>query len=90
MFERFTSQTRRIVVDAQVLARAAGAAEISEEHLLIALVERDGEGARLLRRAGLGSTAPALRARLDDVRRRAGVSSQDAEALRQLGIDVEC
>ncbi|MFC3998268.1 Clp protease N-terminal domain-containing protein [Nocardiopsis sediminis] len=60
MFERFSEDARRAVVNAQTEAREAGHRVIGTEHLLLGLyAEPGGSGARSLREHGLA--APALR-----------------------------
>jgi ATP-dependent Clp protease ATP-binding subunit ClpC len=54
MFERFTDQTRRVVVLAQEEARLLNHRHIGTEHLLLGLLrERDGTAAHVLTDAGL-------------------------------------
>ncbi|WP_418959082.1 Clp protease N-terminal domain-containing protein [Streptomyces tritici] len=89
MFERFTKAARAVVKGAAERAERDGAAVVTEEHLLLALL--DGEGTRAA--AVLGMLCPpdrrdSLLAALADARRRAGLSRADAEALADLGIDV--
>jgi ATP-dependent Clp protease ATP-binding subunit ClpA len=88
MFERFTAAARLAVVQAQEHARQAGAPEVGEEHLLLALAGQRGEIAWAL----LAARAPAidaLTAEFDRIRRRGGITDGDAEALGALGIDVD-
>ncbi|MGE5225711.1 MAG: Clp protease N-terminal domain-containing protein [Planctomycetaceae bacterium] len=88
MFERFTEKARSSVVLAQEEARALDAAAIGTEHLLLGILrEPTSVGARVL---------DALGVTLDDtlaaVRRAAGSSGfgpDEAEALRNLGIDLD-
>ena len=85
MFERFTESARRVVVEAQVEARALGHNWIGTEHLLLATVRDDCPVAPAL--APLGLTHDRVR---DAVAQTVGASpvSEDA-ALRDLGIDVD-
>ena len=84
MFERFTPDARMAVVEAQIVARQSGSAEIGPAHLLAALVKT---GVPLL--AGLGIATEDIAAELARTRRRGGVSDADAQALTEFGIDVE-
>ncbi|MFG2620987.1 Clp protease N-terminal domain-containing protein [Streptomyces sp. NPDC048507] len=82
MFERFTRDARDAVTGAVDEARGAGAAAVTEEHLLLALVDRGALDP-------LGVDRRALRTRLAESRRRGGMSRADQEALAGLGIDLE-
>jgi ATP-dependent Clp protease ATP-binding subunit ClpA len=90
MFERFTDQARAVVVQSQEESRRLRHRYIGTEHLLLALLDPSAGGtAALLAEAGL--TAPAVR---DDVRRlatsdRPPLTTEDAEALASIGIDLE-
>jgi len=87
MFERFTQDARLAVLDAQRLARETGRFEITAEHLALALLGRDDDTGRYLTdRVG---DAESLAARFADVQRRAGITSADARALDEIGIDIE-
>ncbi|MFJ8208683.1 Clp protease N-terminal domain-containing protein [Streptomyces sp. NPDC096033] len=81
MFERFTRDARDAVAGAVAQAVAARADTVTEEHLLLSLLER---GAL----APLGVDGPALTADLEAARRRGGISRADEEALAGLGIDL--
>jgi len=55
VFERFSDRARQVVVDAQDEARKLRHNYIGTEHILLGLLrERDGIGARVLDRLGLG------------------------------------
>ncbi|WP_406863085.1 Clp protease N-terminal domain-containing protein [Streptomyces sp. HUAS MG47] len=89
MFERFTKAARAVVKGAVERAEEDGAEVVTEEHLLLSLLDREGTRAA----AALGELCPpdrraSLAADLADARRRAGLSRADAEALADLGIDV--
>jgi len=86
MFERFTTDARRVVVSAQETARALGHHELGDQHLLLGLLETPGLAADVLRGAGAdpatvrdvvargedpGEVLAALGIDLDEVRRRA-------------------
>ncbi|MGO4459242.1 Clp protease N-terminal domain-containing protein [Streptomyces sp. M-16] len=81
MFERFTRDARATVKGALDEARQAGAATVTEEHLLLSLM---GLGAL----DPLGVDRESVRARLAESRRRGGMSKADEQALAGLGIDL--
>ncbi|ALG14066.1 Clp protease N-terminal domain-containing protein [Kibdelosporangium phytohabitans] len=88
MFERFTSAARNVVVGAQREARATGADRIDSMDLLVALVrDQDDAATRLL--AGHDVTADGLVEESNRVRRRGGLTDEDAAALNAVGVDVE-
>ncbi|MEU7555101.1 Clp protease N-terminal domain-containing protein [Streptomyces sp. NPDC044571] len=89
MFERFTKAARAVVKGAVEHADRAGAVAVTEEHLLLALLDRDDtRAAAALRELCPPDRRPSLAAALADARRRAGLSRADTEALADLGIDV--
>ncbi|MFD6420216.1 Clp protease N-terminal domain-containing protein [Streptomyces sp. NPDC060194] len=89
MFERFTEAARQVVKDAVALAERQRAAAVTNEHLLLSLLERRGtKGAFALTALGAHDRRDALEQALADARRRGGVSRADADALAGLGIDV--
>jgi ATP-dependent Clp protease ATP-binding subunit ClpA len=80
MFERFTTDARRVVVSAQETARDLGHHELGDQHLLLGLLQTPGVAADVLR--GAGADPVVLRdvvARGDDA----------GEALAALGIDLD-
>jgi ATP-dependent Clp protease ATP-binding subunit ClpA len=95
MFERFTTAARAVVVSSQEQARDLGHSFIGTEHLLLALLD-DPEGtvARLLGAYHLDVTTARA-----DVHRLVGkdepdlsfaeADSEDAAALKAIGIDIE-
>ncbi|GAA3552943.1 Clp protease N-terminal domain-containing protein [Amycolatopsis ultiminotia] len=88
MFERFTPAARMAVVEAQEAAQEGGAGEISAQAVFAGLVRvPDGSALRLLRE--LGVSKEEIFAELDRLSRRGGISDADAEALIELGIDVD-
>lgn len=91
MFERFTRRARSIVVAAQRVAAEGRAREIRNDHLMVALLqEQGGAGTRVLAAAGLAETdRVALLEELAALNRRAGIGGGDAEALKDIGIDVD-
>ncbi|MEU9556024.1 Clp protease N-terminal domain-containing protein [Streptomyces fumanus] len=89
MFERFTKDARAVVQDAVGHAEAAGARTVGAEHLLLALLDREGSRASLaLAALGAGGQGESVRRALEEARRRAGLSRAEADALAGLGIDV--
>ncbi|MFD8013847.1 Clp protease N-terminal domain-containing protein [Streptomyces sp. NPDC058955] len=89
MFERFTKAARDVVKGAAEHAERGGAEAVTEEHLVLALLDREGTRAA----GALGRLCPverrgALVAALADARRRGGLSRADSEALAELGIDL--
>ncbi|MEU6310134.1 Clp protease N-terminal domain-containing protein [Streptomyces sp. NPDC047014] len=81
MFERFTRDARSTVTGAVAEARRAGAARVTEEHLLLSLLALGALDP-------LGVDAPAVTADLAAARRRGGISRADEKALAELGIDL--
>ncbi|MEU9300681.1 Clp protease N-terminal domain-containing protein [Streptomyces sp. NPDC048269] len=81
MFERFTTEARATVTGAVAEARRAGAATVTEEHLVLALLSRGALDP-------LGADRAAVTADLAAARRRGGISKADEEALAGLGIDL--
>jgi ATP-dependent Clp protease ATP-binding subunit ClpA len=90
MLERFTGPAREAVTEARRHAVEATASEVRPEHLLRALLERDGCLA-LQVLEGLGAPADEVRAELDRHRRHYvdGLDRDDAEALAAIGIDLD-
>jgi len=91
MFERFTKDARAVVQGAVEQAERSGARSVDAEHILLALLDREGSRASFAL-AALGVAGAerkeSLRQALADARRRAGLSQAEAEALAGLGIDV--
>ncbi|MET9882572.1 Clp protease N-terminal domain-containing protein [Streptomyces sp. NPDC006430] len=81
MFERFTRDARDTVTGAVAEARRAGAATVTEEHLVLALLDLGALDP-------LGVDRAAVAADLAATRRRGGMSRADEEALAGLGIDL--
>jgi ATP-dependent Clp protease ATP-binding subunit ClpA len=87
MFERFTRPARLAVLTAAREARAGKAAEVTDEHLLLALLgQRDTTSAALLSAAGV--TAAAVDAAFREAERKGGLS-EAATLLSELGVDVD-
>jgi ATP-dependent Clp protease ATP-binding subunit ClpA len=85
MFNRFTDVARRVVAEA---AKQSGR-EVTEEHLLLALLDQEGTtSARLLEEAGV--TADKVDTAFRTAERKGGLTDAEAAAmLRELGIDVD-
>ena len=81
MFERFATEARRAVVEAQQEARDLRAPRIEPVHLLLALSRDPGRGGAALRSAGLDHAA--ARRALE------AVGPLDADALAAVGIDLD-
>ncbi|MFK3982083.1 Clp protease N-terminal domain-containing protein [Micromonospora sp. NPDC050397] len=88
MFERFTSNARRVITGGVDAAAEAGAGKAGPEHLLLGLADDEqGLGARVL--AEYGVTPAVLRAASAARPGRAGLTDDEISALRSLGIDAE-
>ncbi|CAL9439641.1 Clp protease N-terminal domain-containing protein [Streptomyces sp. Tu 3180] len=89
MFERFTKDARAVVKGAVERAEGARARTVGAEHLLLALLEREGSRASFaLAALGAGERKESVRRALEEARRRAGLSQAETDALAGLGIDV--
>ncbi|MFF0538227.1 Clp protease N-terminal domain-containing protein [Streptomyces coelicoflavus] len=89
MFERFTKDARAAVQGAVEHAEEARAGTVEPEHLLLALLDRESSRASFaLAALGVDEHRDAVRRELREVRRRAGLSQAETEALAGLGIDV--
>jgi ATP-dependent Clp protease ATP-binding subunit ClpA len=84
MFERFTQDARRVVVEAQEEATRLHHGTIGTEHLLLALLLRDTPTTAVLVRHGLTRQAVT-----ESVVGYSGRGDLDAEALTALGIDLD-
>lgn len=89
MFEKFTREARHVVIDAQEHAREADAPEIGTEHLLFGLLRESRGGVVATFLADRLPDRQYLRAEFDQVRRRGDVTDADADALAELGIDID-
>lgn len=94
MFERFTSSAREVVRGAVNYADGTGGGTgdgtVGEAELLLALLDRTGTpAAEVLTALGTAGRRAAIERDLAAVRRRGGISAEDAKALAGLGIDVE-
>jgi ATP-dependent Clp protease ATP-binding subunit ClpA len=89
MFERFTKDARDVVKGAVEHAEGTGAERVDAEHLLLALLDREGSRASFaLAALGAGERRESVRAALGEARRRAGLTQAETDALAGLGIDV--
>ncbi|MCM2411776.1 Clp protease N-terminal domain-containing protein [Streptomyces sp. RKAG290] len=89
MFERFTKGARATVTGAVTHAERAGAGPVTEEHLLLALLDQEGSRASFAVTAlGLVDRRASVEAALADARRRGGMTKADADALAGIGIDL--
>ncbi|WP_327353474.1 Clp protease N-terminal domain-containing protein [Streptomyces sp. NBC_01304] len=89
MFERFTQGAREVVEGAVAHAERQESGAVTDEHVLLALLDaRGSKAAFVLSALGADAQKDALVRELAEVRRRGGVSEADAEALAGLGIDV--
>ncbi|MCI2422308.1 Clp protease [Saccharopolyspora sp. K220] len=87
MFEKFTAATRQAVIRAVREAEQREAPEVTEEHLLLALVDDPATTAgRLLSEHDVHRDA--VTAAYERARRLGGLSESDAKMLRELGIDL--
>ncbi|MFC9174016.1 Clp protease N-terminal domain-containing protein [Streptomyces sp. NPDC101230] len=90
MFERFTQGARVTVKGAVAQAERVGAGSVSEEHLLLALLQQEGGRASFaLAALGLSGRRSSLGASIAEARRRGGLTKADTEALAEIGIDVD-
>ncbi|WP_405998554.1 Clp protease N-terminal domain-containing protein [Streptomyces sp. NBC_00829] len=89
MFERFTKDARDVVTGSSEHAQRAGADAVTEEHLLLALLDQEGTRAAFaFASLGITDRRESVEASLADVRRRGGLTKADSDALAELGIDV--
>ncbi|WP_240134921.1 Clp protease N-terminal domain-containing protein [Streptomyces sp. MUM 178J] len=89
MFERFSKDARDVVTCSVALAERAGAESVTEEHLLLAMLDQEGTRAAFAFAAlGMADRRASVETGLAEARRRGGLSRADADALAGLGIDV--
>lgn len=89
MFERFTKDARAVVLGAVDHAERSRAVMVDEEHLLLALLDREASRAAFaLDALGLAERRGSVARALTEARRRGGLSRADADALSGLGIDL--
>lgn len=89
MFERFTRGARATVKGAVAQAERAGADSVTEEHLLLALLEQEGGRTSFAVTAlGLHDRRASLDAAFAEARRCGGLTRADTDALADIGIDI--
>ncbi|MBA2944476.1 Clp protease N-terminal domain-containing protein [Streptomyces himalayensis] len=89
MFERFTKHARAVVTGAVEHAERLDAGSVGEEHMLLALLDREGSRASFaLASLGVTGRRESVERSLAEARRRGGLSQADTDALAGLGIDV--
>ncbi|MFJ2095734.1 Clp protease N-terminal domain-containing protein [Streptomyces sp. EN16] len=89
MFERFTRGARATVKGAVAQAERVGADSVTEEHLLLALLEQEcGRTSFAVTALGLHDRRASLDAAFAEARRRGGLTRADTDALADIGIDV--
>ncbi|MEU0042193.1 Clp protease N-terminal domain-containing protein [Streptomyces werraensis] len=89
MFERFTKDARDVVKEAVAHGERTGAARVGPEHLLLALLDREGSRASFaLTALGLDDRREPVREALERARRRGGLTQAETDALAGLGIHV--
>ncbi|MBM9623266.1 Clp protease N-terminal domain-containing protein [Streptomyces zhihengii] len=90
MFERFTGEARAVVTGAVARCRRTGEPRVTDEHLLLALLDMtEGRAAFVLRALGAADRREGLEAALAGARRRGGMTAADERALAGLGVDVD-
>ncbi|KAA9164915.1 ATPase [Amycolatopsis acidicola] len=88
MFERFTKDARAVVTEAHHSAVRQHAAKVDTLHVLAALVATpESRAVRLL--GTLNVPTAEVGDEIERVRRRGGITEADAQALGELGIDVD-
>ncbi|WP_329035730.1 peptidase [Streptomyces sp. NBC_01725] len=89
MFERFTKGARAVVTGAVAQAERTAAPEITDEHMLLALLDSQGtRSAFAFTSLGILDRRDSVEAGLAEARRRGGMSHADTAALAEIGIDV--
>ncbi|MDG4858189.1 Clp protease N-terminal domain-containing protein [Streptomyces sp. T-3] len=90
MFERFTKGARDVVEGAVAHAERRESGTVTDEHVLLALLDAEGtKAAFVLSALGVEGQKDSVVRELELARRRGGVSAADVEALAGFGIDVE-
>lgn len=87
MAERFARDARAAIVLAEAEVRELGDDAIGPEHLLVGVLQSAGRDLAALC-SGVGLTVEAVRERLSEGGRAALTFTDDAEALKSLGIDL--
>ncbi|OKK06465.1 peptidase [Streptomyces sp. CB03234] len=89
MFERFTEAARNVVKGAVTYAERVDADSVTEEHLLLALLDLEGTRSAVAFAAlGITDRRASVESALAEARRRGGLTRADADALAGIGIDV--
>lgn len=89
MFERFTKGARAAVTGAVTHAERAEADSVTEEHLLLSLLDQKGSRASFAVAAlGLTDRRDSMESALAEARRRGGLTEADTAALAGIGIDI--
>ncbi|MFC9651296.1 MULTISPECIES: Clp protease N-terminal domain-containing protein [unclassified Streptomyces] len=89
MFERFTEGARGVVTGAVGHSERSGADTVTDEHLLLALLDQRGTRASFaLTALGITDRRDSLEDAFARARRRGGLTQADADALAGLGIDL--
>ncbi|MEV4946958.1 Clp protease N-terminal domain-containing protein [Streptomyces sp. NPDC053755] len=90
MFERFTEDARAVVIGAKARSARSAASEVTNEHLLLALLDLEGAARTGFAFHALGvlDRRSSLEASLAEARRHGGMTQSDRKALAALGIDV--
>ncbi|MDF6064649.1 MULTISPECIES: Clp protease N-terminal domain-containing protein [Streptomyces] len=89
MFERFTKGARAVVTGAVTHAERAEADSVTEEHLLLSLLDQKGSRASFAVAAlGLTDRRDSMESALAEARRRGGLTEADTAALAGIGIDI--
>ncbi|AZK96448.1 MULTISPECIES: Clp protease N-terminal domain-containing protein [Streptomyces] len=90
MFERFTHDARRVVTRSCAHSERTGDRTVTEEHLLLALLDQQGTRTAFAFAAlGVTDRRASVEDALRTARRRGGLSPADVRALAGLGIDVD-
>ncbi|MCQ4121922.1 Clp protease N-terminal domain-containing protein [Rhodococcus tibetensis] len=86
MFERFSTDARNVVIDAQKEARALKSPQIGPEHLVLGLLSVPAEPVRgILADSGIALA----KARVTVAEQGTALSDADADALGSIGIDLD-
>ncbi|WP_329076087.1 Clp protease N-terminal domain-containing protein [Streptomyces niveus] len=90
MFERFTKGARAVVTGAVAEAERTASPRITDEHMLLALLDSQGtRSAFAFASLGILDRRASVETGLADARRRGGMTRADTAALAEIGIDVE-
>ncbi|MFF3749579.1 Clp protease N-terminal domain-containing protein [Streptomyces sp. NPDC002018] len=90
MFERFSEGARAVVTGAVGHAERLDAGPVTDEHMLLALLDQEGTRASFaFASLGIRDRRASVEGALAQARRQGGLSKADTEALADLGIDVD-